>query len=106
MSKLFFRVSQKYGNDIYNIKGLSFHKSKYRVPEKPLYFASNSFYPSNDLYLAYLTSDITQSYFSTMGKLLWGIAKGVFKPGDDKKKSPKTERSEEHTSELQSHSDL
>ena len=80
ISKQFFQLSEKYGNDIYNFKGLAFHKSKYRVTEKPLYFASNSWSPSNDIYLAYLTSDITQSYFSTMGRLLWGIVKETFSP--------------------------
>lgn len=74
----FFSLSEKYGNDIYNFKGLAFHKSKYRAVDKPMYFASNSLMPSNDVYLAYLTSDITQSYFSTMGRLLKGIAKGVW----------------------------
>ena len=72
-SSLFFKVSARYGNDIYNFKGLSFHKSKYRGTEKCLYFASNSFWPSNDIYLAFLSADITQSYFDTMGRLLWGI---------------------------------
>ena len=76
---LFFELSEKYGNDIYNFKGLAFHKSKYRVPEKPLYFASRNWSSSNDIYLAYLSSNITQSYFSTMGMLLKGILKGVWK---------------------------
>jgi len=84
MTKLFFQISEKYGNDIYNFKGLSFHKSKYRVPETPIYFASNSFYPSNDVYLAFLSSDITQSYFSTMGLLAKGIGKSIFKPRKNK----------------------
>jgi len=70
---LFFKLSARYGNDIYNFKGLSFHKSKYRGAEKSLYFASNSFWPSNDIYLAFLSADITQSYFDTMGRLLWGV---------------------------------
>jgi lysylphosphatidylglycerol synthetase-like protein (DUF2156 family) len=89
MTKAFFKLSVKYGNDIYNFKGLAFHKSKYRVPEKPLYFASNSLFPSNDLYLAYLTSDITQSYFSTMGRLFAGILKEVFRGKPAPKKEPK-----------------
>jgi lysylphosphatidylglycerol synthetase-like protein (DUF2156 family) len=70
---LFFKVSARYGDNIYNFKGLSFHKSKYRGAEKSLYFASNSFWPSNDIYLAFLSADITQSYFDTMGRLLWGM---------------------------------
>lgn len=77
-AKLFFELSEKYGNDIYNFKGLAFHKSKYRVTEKPLYFASRNWSSSNDIYLAYLSSNITESYFSTMGMLLKGIIKGVF----------------------------
>ncbi len=72
-SSLFFKLSARFGNDIYNFKGLSFHKSKYRGAEKCLYFASNSFWPSNDIYLAFLSADITQSYFDTMGRLLRGM---------------------------------
>jgi lysylphosphatidylglycerol synthetase-like protein (DUF2156 family) len=75
----FFQISERFGNDIYNFKGLSFHKAKYRGAEKSLYFAANSPMPSNDVYLAFLSSDITRSYFSTMGRLLGGIAKGFFR---------------------------
>ena len=71
--KLFFTLSAKYGNNIYNFKGLSFHKSKYRGTEKAVYYASNSLWPSNDIYLAFLSADIAQSYFSTLGRLLWGM---------------------------------
>lgn len=74
-SSLFFKLSARYGNDIYNFKGLAFHKSKYRGTEKFLYFASNSFWPSNDIYLAFLSADITRSYFDTLGRLLWGMLK-------------------------------
>jgi lysylphosphatidylglycerol synthetase-like protein (DUF2156 family) len=73
-TKLFFQWSERFGDDIYNFKGLSFHKSKYRVPEKYLYFASNRLLPSNDVYLAFLSSDITRSYFATMARLFWGMA--------------------------------
>jgi len=69
----FLRLSARFGNDIYNFKGLSFHKSKYRGAEKPLYYASNSLFPGNDLYLAFLSADVTRSYFSTMGQLLRGM---------------------------------
>ena len=57
-----FRIKRTvWKNEIYNFKGLSFHKSKYRVPEKYLYFASNiSLMPVNDVYLAFLSSDITR----------------------------------------------
>lgn len=72
-SSLFFKLSARYGNDIYNFQGLAFHKSKYRGSEKPLYFASNSLWPANDVYLAFLSADITRSYFATVGRLLWGM---------------------------------
>lgn len=78
VTRLFFELSEKYGNQIYNFKGLAFHKSKYRVSEKPLYFASKSLFTSNDIYLAYLSSDITQSYFSTMFLLFKGIFDSFF----------------------------
>jgi len=52
-ARLFFKLSARYGNTIYNFKGLSFHKSKYRGVERPLYFASNSLCPCGDIYLAF-----------------------------------------------------
>lgn len=73
----FFDLSARFGNEIYNFNGLAFHKSKYRAPKKSLYFVSNSLLPSNDIYLAFLTSDITKSYASTMGRFLAGIVKGT-----------------------------
>jgi lysylphosphatidylglycerol synthetase-like protein (DUF2156 family) len=73
-AKKFFELSAKYGNSIYNFTGLAFHKSKYRGGEKFLYFASRSFWPANDIYLAFLSADITRSYFDTLGRLLWGVA--------------------------------
>ena len=76
----FFKISERYGGEIYNFKGLSFHKSKYRGQEKLLYYASNSALPSNDVYLAFLAADIATSYFSTMGRLGLGFVKEVFKP--------------------------
>lgn len=72
-SKLFFELSERYGNDIYNFRGLAFHKAKYRGSENFLYFASNSLIPANDIYLAFRSADITRSYFSTLGKLVWGM---------------------------------
>jgi len=76
-TSMFFRVSERFGNNIYNFKGLSFHKAKYRGSEKSLYFASNNSMPSNDVYLAFLASDITRSYFSTVGRLAWGVLAGL-----------------------------
>lgn len=78
-TRWFFQLSERFGNSIYNFRGLSFHKSKYRGSEKFLYFGSNNSMPSNDVYLAFLSSDITRSYFATMGRLLWGIATGLFR---------------------------
>lgn len=74
-SSLFFKLSARYGNDIYNFKGLAFHKSKYRGTEKYLYFGSNSLWPANDIYLAFLSADITRSYFETIGRLVRGMLK-------------------------------
>ena len=72
-AKWFFKLAARFGNEIYNFKGLSFHNSKYRGVEKTLYYASNSLIPSNDIYLAFLSAEITRSYFSTMGQLLRGM---------------------------------
>jgi len=76
-AKLFFALSARFGNNIYNFKGLSFNKSKYRGTETPMYFASNSAWPSNDVYLAFLSADIARSYFSTLGRLIWGMLTAV-----------------------------
>lgn len=78
-TRLFFDLSARFGNSIYNFQGLSFHKSKYRGQERPLYYASNSLFPSNDVYLAFLAADITRNYFSTLGHLVWGIVSALFK---------------------------
>lgn len=73
VSKKFFELSARYGNNIYNFQGLSFHKSKYRGQEKFLYYASNSLIPTNDIYLAFRCADITRSFFVAIGQLLWGM---------------------------------
>jgi lysylphosphatidylglycerol synthetase-like protein (DUF2156 family) len=96
MTRLFFELSEKYGNQIYNFKGLAFHKSKYRVTEKPLYFASKSLFASNDVYLAYLSSDITQSYFSTMFELVKGILRGVTGKESETSKKPNPKKDEQN----------
>jgi lysylphosphatidylglycerol synthetase-like protein (DUF2156 family) len=72
-AKLFFLSSARYGNEIYNFKGLSFHKFKYRTPLKPCYLASASLIPSNDIYLAFLSADIARNYWGTVFKLLQGM---------------------------------
>jgi alpha-beta hydrolase superfamily lysophospholipase len=72
-SELFFKLSARFGNNIYSFKGLSFHKSKYRGVERPLYYASNRLIPSNDIYLAFHAADVAHSYLSTMGQLVWGM---------------------------------
>lgn len=85
-TRWFFILSERYGGELYNFKGLNFHKSKYRGSQKLLYYASNSLLPSNDIYLAFLTSDIARSYFTTMGLLGKGMLKEWF--GNGKKKAP------------------
>jgi lysylphosphatidylglycerol synthetase-like protein (DUF2156 family) len=85
----YFQFSERFGGEIYNFKGLSFHKSKYRGAEKPLYFVTNSSMPWNDVYLAFLTSDISNSYFATLGRLGLGIYKELMKPKPGAKKAAK-----------------
>lgn len=91
MTKWFFQISQRFGGEIYNFKGLAFHKSKYRGHEKPVYYASNSLLPSNDVYLAFLTADIAKSYFATMNLLGIGIMKELFKSKAPAVKKPAEE---------------
>jgi lysylphosphatidylglycerol synthetase-like protein (DUF2156 family) len=71
--KALFSLSRRFGNSIYNFEGLSFHKSKYRGAEKPLYFASNRTLPSNDICLVFMKAEITQSFFATLWQLLRGM---------------------------------
>jgi lysylphosphatidylglycerol synthetase-like protein (DUF2156 family) len=78
-SRVFFKLSAKYGNAIYNFQGLAFHKAKYRGAEKFLYYGSNSLLPSNDIYLAFNSADISRSYFTTVGQLLWGMVSALRK---------------------------
>lgn len=72
-TKWFLQLSARFGSEIYNFRGLSFHKSKYRGVETPVYYASNSLFPSNDIYLAFLSADLSRSYFSTLGRLIRGM---------------------------------
>ena len=72
-AKLFFKLSARFGNHIYNFKGLSFHKSKYRGLERPLYYASNSFLPSSDIGLAFASAGLADGYVATFGKLIRGM---------------------------------
>lgn len=72
-AKLFFNLSARFGNHIYNFKGLSFHKSKYRGLERPLYYASNSFLPSSDIGLAFASAGLADGYVATFGKLIRGM---------------------------------
>ncbi len=88
MTRWFFQISQRFGGEIYNFKGLAFHKSKYRGFEKPVYYASNSTLPSNDVYLAFLTADIARSYFTTMKLLGIGIVKELLKRKPEKAAAP------------------
>jgi lysylphosphatidylglycerol synthetase-like protein (DUF2156 family) len=72
-AKLFFKLSARFGNHLYNFKGLSFHKSKYRGLERPLYYASNSFVPSSDIGLAFASAGLADGYVATIGKLIRGM---------------------------------
>ena len=78
--KLLFSLSERFGNDIYNFRGLSYHKSRYRGQEKPLYFASNRLLPTNDICLGFMKAGITDGYFSTVGQLLRGMFSVKAKP--------------------------
>jgi lysylphosphatidylglycerol synthetase-like protein (DUF2156 family) len=72
-AKLFFQLSARFGNHLYNFKGLSFHKSKYRGRERPLYYASNSYLPSSDIGLAFASAGLADGYLATFGKLIRGM---------------------------------
>ena len=82
MTQLFFMMCREFGEDIYNFKGLSFYKSKYRGEERPIYFASNSLMPVNDVYLAFRSSSIANGYTQT----LMSLAKGIGSQKADAKK--------------------
>jgi alpha-beta hydrolase superfamily lysophospholipase len=78
LSKFYFELCERFGNDIYNFRGLAFHKSKYRGKEKFIYFATNNPLPANDVYLAYLSAGIATSYFKSSFDLIKGITKGLW----------------------------
>ncbi len=86
-ASVFFELSARFGNSIYNFNGLSFHKSKYRGIERPLYYASNSLVPSCDIYLAFASAGVADGCLVTVGKLLRGVlaagrnGKGIDSPG-------------------------
>ncbi|HRD03807.1 MAG TPA: DUF2156 domain-containing protein, partial [Verrucomicrobiota bacterium] len=67
-----FRWSARFGNGLYNFQGLSFHKSKYRGAERPLYFASNGWLPCADVYLAFASAGIADGCWGMLRKLLRG----------------------------------
>ena len=79
LSKIMFNFSRKYGDGVYNFKGLSFAKRKYNADKKYLYFLSNGIFPSNDIYLTYLAANISKGYFSMLGKLIFGFFKIKFR---------------------------
>ena len=72
-ARWFFKLSARFGNHLYNFKGLAFHKSKYRGVERPLYYASNSFLPSSDICLAFASAGLAEGYLTILGKLLRGL---------------------------------
>jgi lysylphosphatidylglycerol synthetase-like protein (DUF2156 family) len=75
-ARLCFKLSARFGSGIYNFKGLSFHKSKYRGVERPLYFASNSRLPSSDIYLAFASAGLADGCLGTLAKLVRGMWAG------------------------------
>jgi alpha-beta hydrolase superfamily lysophospholipase len=72
-AKVFLQMSARFGNSLYNFKGLAFHKAKYRGSERPIYYASNSAFPSADIYLAFASAGVADSYLSTLGRLVMGM---------------------------------
>jgi lysylphosphatidylglycerol synthetase-like protein (DUF2156 family) len=73
LTRWLFRLSERFGNDIYNFRGLSFHKSKYRGSEKHMYYATNRVLPAVDIYLAFRAADILENYFATT-RQIWSAA--------------------------------
>lgn len=71
--KKILELTAKFGENIYNFKGLAFHKSKYRGNLKPIYLATKSRIPTNELYLAFNKADIANSYGTMILQLLGGI---------------------------------
>lgn len=76
----FFELTARYGSAIYNFDGLSFHKSKYRGREKPIYFASRALLASNEVYLAFREARISAGYWATVGQLLQGMWRAAASP--------------------------
>ena len=72
-AKVFLALTARFGDRLYNFKGLSFHKSKYRGAERPIYYASNSVFPSADIYLAFASAGVADGYLATLGRLLGGM---------------------------------
>ncbi|MCE0484629.1 MAG: alpha/beta fold hydrolase [Methylacidiphilales bacterium] len=91
----YFKLCERYGNDIYNFRGLAFHKSKYRGSNKYVYIASKSRFPANDVYLAYQTAGVAVSYLRSTGDLLRGIIKGVWQEKLGKSKPVAQEKHDE-----------
>lgn len=83
----FLELTARFGEGIYNFRGLSFHKSKYRGTEKPIYFASRSRLASNEMYLAFRAAGISKSYWGTMGQLLLGMIKSLPRKKNERNKS-------------------
>ena len=72
-ARLFLTLTARFGNHLYNFRGLAFHKSKYRGAKKPIYCASKSCFPSGDIYLAFASAGVADGYLSTLGRLLQGM---------------------------------
>lgn len=77
VTKWFFKLTRRYGENVYNFGGLSFFKSRFRAPEISKYFASNALFPANDVYLAYRSSGIVENYSKMMADFFTGLATGL-----------------------------
>ena len=77
--KVFLLLIARFGDSIYNFHGLSFHKSKYRGTEKPIYFASKSKLAYIEVYLAFQVSGISKNMCTTAGLLIVGVINQLFR---------------------------
>jgi lysylphosphatidylglycerol synthetase-like protein (DUF2156 family) len=72
----FLKMLYTHGNEMYNFQGLSFHKSRYRAPARPLYMATRTKLGLKDVYLAFAVSEIIRSPFEIGIKVAKGMIKG------------------------------
>jgi hypothetical protein len=87
----FFGLSARFGNNIYNFNGAfspinpCTAENVRRTPPR--------LFPSNDIYLAFLSADITRSYFGVVGRLLWGMISSAWSRGSQARSATISEKS-------------